>query len=138
VPLSADPSTLTYDANGPVTTGTDNKYPLYLTTGTGYINTTDLGIGDGLIINPPAFSWNVFVGTLPAGDYHIGLACTLAGVTKSYFSADVTLTSDLHYSPYLAPQVPEVPLNVLLPLSAAVILGGGFMVARKRHNATAV
>jgi hypothetical protein len=32
-------------------------------------------------------------------------------------------------------QVPEVPLNVLLPASAAVILGAGFLVARKRHNA---
>jgi hypothetical protein len=31
-------------------------------------------------------------------------------------------------------EIPEVPLNVLLPISAAVILGAGFLVARKRHN----
>lgn len=40
----------------------------------------------------------------------------------------------LGYSYVPRAQVPEVPLNILLPLSAAGILGVGFLVARKRHN----
>ena len=36
------------------------------------------------------------------------------------------------------PQVPEVPLNVLLPASAAAVLGAGLLIARKRQlNAAA-
>lgn len=36
------------------------------------------------------------------------------------------------------PDVPEVPLNVLLPISAAAVLGGGYLVTRKRKlNAAA-
>jgi len=30
------------------------------------------------------------------------------------------------------PVVPEVPLNILLPLSAAAVLGGGYYITRKR------
>jgi hypothetical protein len=41
------------------------------------------------------------------------------------------------YGVVTPPDVPEVPLNVLLPISAAGILGAGFLVARKRHNHTA-
>ncbi|HEX2785623.1 MAG TPA: hypothetical protein VHN36_18730 [Ilumatobacteraceae bacterium] len=134
VPIAVDPATLTYNGAGPVSNGTDNIYPLYDTLGTGFINATP-GLSDGLITGVPAFSWSVFVGTLPAGNYHIGLACTLNGVTATYFSTDITLTAALGYSPLAPPSdVPEVPLNVLLPISAAAILGGGFLIARKRHN----
>ena len=139
VPIAVDPATLTYDSNGPVTNGTDNKYPLYDSTGTAFTNSTGLGIGAGLILSPPPFSWSVFDGVLPAGNYHIGLACTLGGATVTYFVADITLTASHSYSPAgPPPDVPEVPLNVLLPISAAVILGGGFVVARKRHQQTTV
>jgi hypothetical protein len=41
------------------------------------------------------------------------------------------------YGPVTPPDVPEVPLNVLLPASAAAVLGAGFLIARKRHNANA-
>jgi hypothetical protein len=40
----------------------------------------------------------------------------------------------LAYSYVPRAQVPEVPLNILLPLSAAGILGVGFLVARKRQH----
>lgn len=134
VPAAKDPATLTYNGSGPVTTGTDNVYPLYDTTGTAFINATP-GLGDGLITGVPQFSWAVFVGALPAGTYHIGLACTLNGVTQTYYSTDVALTAALGYSVVsVPPNVPEVPLGILLPISAAAILGGGFLVARKRHN----
>ena len=32
-------------------------------------------------------------------------------------------------------EIPEVPLNVLLPLSAAALLGGAFVITRKRQSA---
>lgn len=36
-----------------------------------------------------------------------------------------------------SPAVPEVPLNILLPLSAAAVLGGGYIVTRKRKLSAA-
>jgi hypothetical protein len=141
VPITKDPATLTYDVNGPTTNGSDNIYPLVSTTGSPFAMATSLGVGNGLITGIPTFNWSAFVGALPAGDYVVGIACTLAtaGVvnTVTYFSTAITLTSDLSYSPVTPPeQVPEVPLNVLLPISAAAILGGGFVIARKRHRQT--
>lgn len=41
------------------------------------------------------------------------------------------------YGPVADPVVPEVPLNILLPGSAAAILGAGFLIARKRSSHTA-
>ena len=38
------------------------------------------------------------------------------------------------FGPVAPPDVPEVPLNVLLPVSAAAILGAGFLIARKRSS----
>lgn len=35
------------------------------------------------------------------------------------------------------PDVPEVPLNVLLPASAAAVLGGAFLITRKRQTKAA-
>jgi hypothetical protein len=42
------------------------------------------------------------------------------------------------YGNVIPPDVPEVPLNVLLPASAAAILGTGFLIARKRQSHSAV
>jgi hypothetical protein len=48
-----------------------------------------------------------------------------------------TLNDEFYAFTYGPPvDVPEVPLNVLLPVSAAAILGAGFLVARKRHSQT--
>ena len=61
------------------------------------------------------------------------------GATVTYFSGTITLTG-IEGATYTfvsaPPNVPEVPLNVLLPISAAAILGAGFLVARKRHSHT--
>jgi hypothetical protein len=35
-------------------------------------------------------------------------------------------------------EIPEAPLNVLLPAAAAMVLGGGLLIARKRQSAQAV
>lgn len=140
-PVSNDPATLTYN-NGPVGT---NTYALVTPQGTPFVDASSLGIGDGLIGGIPTFSWSAFAGAgLPAGNYYIGIACTLAtaGVvnTVTYYSTTVTLGVDgATYAVVSAPpDVPEVPLNVLLPISAAMILGAGFLVARKRHAHTQV
>ncbi len=137
-PVANDPATLTYDNTGPVGT---NTYPLVDTLGTPFVNATSLSIGSGLITGIPTFNWAAFAGAgLPAGNYYIGIACTLAtaGVvnTVTYFSTTVTLGLDgsTYAVVSVPPNVPEVPLGILLPISAAAILGAGFLVARKRHN----
>jgi hypothetical protein len=137
-PVSNDPATLVYNSNGPIGT---NTYPLVDQFGTPFV-AQNPGLGDGLVTGVPAFSWAPFAGAgLPAGNYFIGIACTLAtpaGVTNTvtYFSSTVTLGVDGATYAFVTPpnDVPEVPLNVLLPISAAVILGAGFLVARKRHS----
>jgi hypothetical protein len=136
-PVTNDPATLTYDSNGPIGT---NTYALVTAAGSPFVAALP-GLGDGLVTGVPAFSWAPYAGAgLPAGNYFIGIACTLAtaGVTNTvtYFSTTVTLGVDgATYAVVSAPpDVPEVPLNVLLPISAAAILGAGFLVARKRHS----
>lgn len=133
-PAAVDPATLTYDANGPTAAG---SFPLYDVATSPFVNAVSLGIGDGIISGIPQFSLGVFdgQGLLPAGDYNVGFACSLAGATVTYWSTKITLSAALAYSPAgPPPDVPEVPLNVLLPLSSAAILGGGFLVARRRHR----
>jgi hypothetical protein len=134
---NGDPGLLTYNNNGPIGT---NAYPLVDPGGTPFVNATSLGIGDGLITGIPTFSFAAYAGAgLPAGNYYIGISCTIAvsGVltTAKYWQSTVTLGVDGSTFAFVTPpnDVPEVPLNVLLPVSAAAILGAGFLVARKRQ-----
>ncbi|CAB4704827.1 MAG: hypothetical protein F2659_07130 [Actinobacteria bacterium] len=49
----------------------------------------------GLITGIPFYSWSIFpAGTFPAGLYKIGYACTLSGVTMSYFQELINVTTD--------------------------------------------
>lgn len=140
-PVANDPATLKYDSNGPIGT---NTYPLVDQFGSPFLAALP-GLGDGLVTGVPSFSFAAFAGAgLPAGNYFIGIACTLAtaGVTNTvtYFSTTVTLGVDGSTFAVVAapPDIPEVPLNVLLPVSAAAILGAGFLVARKRQSHVSV
>ena len=61
----------------------------------------------------------------PSGVCYIRLAPGVKG--------NVTTDEFIPFTYAAAPSVPEVPLNVLLPASAAAVLGAGFLVARKRQ-----
>ena len=87
VPAAIDPATLTFDANGPLPTGTGAAYrqPLFGGGGSPFINgTTGVATATapgGLLTGLPPFSFDLF-GTagpavVPAGIYNLGYACTL-------------------------------------------------------------
>lgn len=83
VPAAVEPSTLTFDADGPVPAGTGATFrqPLYTTTGSPAVSMlTGLAPtppGPGPVINIPAFSLSVYApGDVPAGTYNVGIACT--------------------------------------------------------------
>jgi hypothetical protein len=87
VPSTVDPSTLTFDASGPVgmTVGAGFRQPLYNAETSGaYVDKLTLDNPGsprprpGEVINVPGFSFAAFTpGDLPAGTYNVGLACTL-------------------------------------------------------------
>lgn len=101
IPASADiASTLTFGSTGPTAVAGEFRQPLFTTTGSPVVNKqTDIATtagGPGTITGIPQFSYNVFgSGTVPAGAYKIGVACTLgaAGPTQlvSYWSKTVTI-----------------------------------------------
>lgn len=91
-------------------------------------------------------AFTVFNGDEPnLGEWGCGPLATAAIISQTCYIRvvpnDVTnITLDefypFTYGVVTPPDVPEVPLSVLLPVSAAAILGAGFLVARKRHNQT--
>lgn len=105
VPGSVDPSTLTFDASGPIpnTIGAGFSQPLYTTTFSPYVDAQTANAspapGPGPIINIPDFSYGAFVpGDIPAGVYNVGIACTLgpAGPTqlKTFWNVTKTFTTN--------------------------------------------
>lgn len=79
------------------------------------------------------------------GEWGCGPLATAPVVSQTCYVRVVPNSSDnvsldefyaFTYGVVTPPDVPEVPLNILLPVSAAAILGAGFLVARKRHNHT--
>jgi hypothetical protein len=104
VPASADiDTTLTFGANGPTAVSGQFRQPLFDTNSSPYVNKlTDQAVPPavtGGISGLPQFNWGaVFApGDVPAGQYKIGIACTLgpAGPTqlKSYWSTNITVTT---------------------------------------------
>ena len=104
VPASVNPSTLTFDATGPVPNGVGATFrqPLYDTTGSPYVDqqtaAADVAGGPGPIINIPNFSYAVFApGDIPAGSYNIGVACTLGPASatqmKEFWNVQKTFTT---------------------------------------------
>ena len=91
-PATIDPATLVYDSNGPVPQAGEATWPLFDTSSSAVVAQTT-GVGDGLI-STFAMTFSVFdtEGTLPDGDYKIGIACTLTGVTQTYWVLPITLS----------------------------------------------
>ncbi len=152
-----DPGNLAYTPDGPIPVGDGVVFTLYQTTGSPYVNKTAAPIS-GFIQNLPDFNFNLYSidgritdtapdGTfvLPAGTYNIGLACANPdGTTDKIFNAQVivspsnTDTNGLTFEVVPVPQVPDTPLTVLLPLSAAALGGAAFVTMRRRRSSSTV
>ncbi|MDP1818337.1 MAG: fibronectin type III domain-containing protein [Acidimicrobiales bacterium] len=106
VPASVDPSTLTFNAAGPIpnTLGAGFRQPLYDSNGSGYVDAQTANAtsppGPGPIINIPDFNYGaVFVpGDIPAGAYNLGIACTLGPAgpdqMKEYWNVTKTFSTN--------------------------------------------
>lgn len=104
VPASVDPSTLTFDANGPTPQGTGASFrqPLYDSAFNPVVNQQTANAttppGPGPIINIPDTSYAVYApADIPAGVYNIGIACTLGPASttqmKDYWNVQKTFTT---------------------------------------------
>lgn len=94
-PAAIDPATITYNGFGPVATSGLFPLPLFSTSGSPITN-VGLAASTGQIVGgPAAYNFAVFpANTFPAGAYNIGVACTLAGVTETYYATSITITPD--------------------------------------------
>ena len=89
-------------------------------------------------------AFTVFNGNEPNfGEWGCGPLSTAANTQQTCYIRitpnDTTSTTvdefvSFTYGPVVDPVIPEVPLNILLPASAAAILGAGFLIARKRSS----
>jgi hypothetical protein len=97
-PVSVDLNTLGFDTNGPTAAG---SFPLYDIATSPLVASTNLGLGDGVITTTPAFNFAVFAaapGTLAAGTYNVGLACSKSGAMEKFWSVKLTLAADLSWT----------------------------------------
>lgn len=104
IPASADiDSTLTFNSSGPTPVSGQFRQPLFDASSSPYVNKlTDLAVPPavtGGISGLPQFNWGaVFApGDVPAGEYSIGIACTLGAAgpsqLQSYWARKVTVTA---------------------------------------------
>ena len=146
VPASVDPSTLTFDANGPVPSGVGAAFrqPLYDTAFSPIVNQQTANAttppGPGPIINIPSANYSAFApGDIPAGVYNIGIACTLgpASATQmsSYWNVQKTFTVNATGGPaqvdWVRGTIPAAPV-----LSSPLSPGDGTLTATFTHAAS--
>lgn len=93
-PTSIDPATLTYGGSGPQSQGGEFTVPLFDTGGNPVINRNP-DVGTASISGIPTMDFAAFgPGVVPAGEYYIGIACTLSGVTETFWSLPITITTN--------------------------------------------
>lgn len=111
-----DPATLTYTSTGPSTTGTTGWVSaLYDTNGNPVVNENP-DIGTANISGIPVMDFSVFgPGVVPAGEYLIGIACTLNNVTETFWQLPITIStnggdgaSNIDYVQGWAPGAPTI------------------------------
>ena len=116
VPNAVDAATLTYTAAGPDIVA-PNTFAMPLYAAGSPVTNRNTAVTTGLITGIPFYSWSIFpAGTFPAGAYKIGYACTLSGVTMSYFQTVINVTTDaatggpaqMSYSPFVVPGAPTL------------------------------
>jgi hypothetical protein len=93
-PTSIDPATLTYGGTGPQPQGGEFTQPLFDTGANPVINRNP-DVGTANISGIPTMDFAVFgPGVVPAGEYFIGIACTLSGMTETFWSVPITITTN--------------------------------------------
>lgn len=127
VPSSVDPSTLTFDGDGPIPLGTGASFrqPLYQPNSNPTVDQNTAAAitppGPGPIINIPDFTFQYFTpGQVPAGVYNLGIACTLGSASgtqmKSFWNVQMTISADtttggpaqIHWENGTAPGAPTI------------------------------
>jgi hypothetical protein len=148
---SVDASTLTFsDGPNPVS----GAFVSGLTNTVGDPNITGFPSSSptGLISGIPQFDLSSLIGSIPVGAYNIGIFCynvngANAGALEGghFWQRTISITSSTQSSlnfvvGVVVPpaEIPEVPLSVLLPLSAAALGGGVLAVQRRRRSASSV
>jgi hypothetical protein len=100
VPASVDPTTVTYNGTGPIPSVygdyADFRQPLYDIESNSFVSaqTADaVSPGQpGPILEPPTFDLEVYgPGQLPAGRYHLGLACTLLNEIATVWDTEIVV-----------------------------------------------
>ncbi len=98
VSATVDPATLTW-ADGPNPISGALVSRLYSTIGDP-VSTKQPGSSPlGLISNIPQTSLGGTLGSLPVGDYKIGIACQLSGATQEFWVANITVTANAQDTP---------------------------------------
>jgi LPXTG-motif cell wall-anchored protein len=146
VPVGDDPGELTYDLIAPKG---DGRYALYGVDTDPYMQQLTLPNpepgGSGLIPAIEPLSFAIFPpGTLPAGRYRIGVACTYFRETAIFWDTQIDVTDDSSDLPaQLAWRVVDtsavVPTSgtgqgssTMLAIGAAVVVIGGLLMFRRR------
>lgn len=124
---SVDAGTITYALGSPVAQGTAFIQPLFSAAGSPVTDqltaaataTNPLGLITGV---PSMTIGGVFpAGFVPAGNYNIGFACTLAGATTAFWSTPIVITTNAAGGPA---QI-NFSLNVAPPPPTLLTLSGG-------------
>jgi len=148
VPAAVDPAGLHFGSNGP--DNNPNSYPL-VDDGGSPIIAINTAPTTGQVLPVPYFTlqWGnpptPFDATLiPPGTYNIGIACATAqGAVDKFWNVQEVFTGDptvfsganaFAWTVVPASDVPEVPVALLLPLSAIGLFGAGFVVRRRRRS----
>jgi hypothetical protein len=141
VPDGVDPSTLTYDATGPVPGdfGANLRQPLYKPDGSGYVaqltGPASTAGGPGDIPTLPGFTFSVFAPDaltyIPAGRYNVGIACSLTGATAKFWTAQLDVVADpddptgLAWEPVGASQATTTTTSTTTTTTTTTIATGG-------------
>jgi hypothetical protein len=97
VPSTTNPSTLTFDSQGPVNAGGTFPAPLYLAgSGSPWVS-NNTAVNTGILPAPSgSFDFSVYSpGQIPAGTYNIGFACSKNGALDKYWNVQLTFTTDV-------------------------------------------
>lgn len=143
VPASVDPSTLTFDADGPTPAGVGASFrqPLYDAFGSPAVSMLTAPAspspGPGPIINIPDFKYSVFApGDIPAGVYNVGVACTQGppgpSQMKNFYNVQKTFTTNASGGPaqvdwaVFVQTAPPAPTGVVVAAGAVGSLSVSF------------
>ncbi|MCU1366470.1 MAG: hypothetical protein JWN39_2109 [Ilumatobacteraceae bacterium] len=95
VSASVDTSTMKYDATGPIVSGGAFGAPQYTTAGAGVVNLLPAVSPVGVIDGIPTVSYAVYSpGDIAAGQYKVGVSCTLNNETVSFWQSVIKVEAD--------------------------------------------